>query len=83
MKAVVYHGKGRISLENIPVPEINDNEILIRVHSALICGTDLRIINNGHFKIREGESKILGHEVGGEVVKIGKNVTMDSKLMII
>lgn len=75
MKAVIYHGKGRISLENIPVPEINDNEILIKVYSALICGTDLKIINNGHFKIREGESKILGHEVGGEVVKIGKNVT--------
>lgn len=75
MKAVVYHGKGRISLENIPVPEINDNEMLIKVHSAPICGTDLRIINSGHFKIPEGESKILGHEVGGEVIKIGKNVT--------
>lgn len=74
MKALVYKGKGDIFLEEVPVPKIDENEILIKVNSAPICGTDLKIIDNGHFKIPEGETKILGHEVAGEVVEVGKNV---------
>lgn len=75
MQAVIYHGKGKITLEDIPVPNVSDDEVLIKVCSASICGTDIKILKNGHFKIPEGEKKILGHEVGGKVIKTGKNVT--------
>lgn len=74
MKALVYHGNKIITLENIPVPNINNNEVLIKVYSAPICGTDIKILNHGHFKIPEGKKRILGHEFAGEVVEIGKNV---------
>jgi len=74
MKAVVFHGKDDIRIENVEVPEIGENEILLRVHAASICGTDLKIISNGHFKIPEGETRILGHEMAGEIAAVGSEV---------
>lgn len=75
MKALVYNKKNKITLEDLPIPDYSEDEALIKVYSAPICGTDLKIIGNGHFKIPESEDRILGHEVCGKVVKIGKNVT--------
>jgi len=74
MKAVVFHGKDDIRIENVKVPEIGENEILLRVHAASICGTDLKIISNGHFKIPDGETRILGHEMAGEITAVGSEV---------
>ena len=74
MKAIISHGKGAVSLENIPIPSIGSKDLLLKVFSAPICGTDNRIIKNGHFKIPEGERRVLGHEVGGEVVEVGKDI---------
>lgn len=74
MKAAVYHGLGDIRLENIAIPEITDDEILVKIKACAICGTDLRIYKFGHFKIPEGTSRILGHEIAGEIAKVGKNV---------
>jgi L-iditol 2-dehydrogenase len=50
MKASVYHGPDDIRVEDVPVPEIADGEILIKVLSASICGTDLRIYHGNHRK---------------------------------
>jgi len=74
MKALIYHKKEKITLEEIPIPIIGSKDLLLKVHAAPICGTDIKIIKNGHFKIPEGEKRILGHEVGGEVVEIGKDI---------
>ncbi len=74
MKAAYYYGKQDIRVEDVPLPDITDNDMLIKVKAAAVCGTDLRIFKFGHFKIPEGEKRVLGHEIAGEIVKIGKNV---------
>jgi len=56
------------------MPEINENELLIKVKACNICGTDIKILKYGYHKIKEGEHRILGHEVAGEVIKKGGNV---------
>jgi L-iditol 2-dehydrogenase len=74
MIAVIYKGKKQISVEDVPIPEISENEILLRVRAASICGTDLKIKEFGHFKNPEDRPIILGHEFSGEIAKSGKNV---------
>ena len=74
MLAGVYTGKKKIELREVKIPEIKNNEILLKVKSAAICGTDLRILRSGHFKIKEGENRILGHEFAGVIEKVGSDV---------
>ncbi len=70
MKAVIYTGK-EIRLKNVPVPEISEFQVLIKVKAVGICGTDLAIIK-GHLPVKP--PIILGHEFAGEVIKVGKSV---------
>ena len=58
------------------MPEINENELLIKVKACNICGTDIKILKYGYHKIKEGEHRILGHEVTGEVIKKGGNLSV-------
>ena len=74
MKAAYFYGKEDIRVEEVPVPEVNDNEMLLKIKLACICGTDQRIFRFGHFKIPEGTKRVLGHELVGELVKVGSNV---------
>ncbi|MHB1375880.1 MAG: zinc-dependent dehydrogenase [Candidatus Humimicrobiaceae bacterium] len=74
MLAVVYQGKGSIKVENVPVPSITPNEILLRVKAATICGSDIKIKTFGHFKNPEDKKIILGHEVAGEIAEVGSNL---------
>lgn len=74
MKAAIYYGIGDIRVEEVKKPEINDDEMLIRVKTCAICGTDIRIYKHGHFKIQEGDRRILGHEIAGVIEEIGGNV---------
>lgn len=69
MKAVVYRGAGRLTVESVPVPALEPGDLLLRVKAASICATDQKIVARGHFKIPEGSSRILGHELVGEVVE--------------
>jgi L-iditol 2-dehydrogenase len=75
MLAAVYHGPHDIRLEEVPVPQQGPREAVMRVRAASICATDLRIFNHGHFKIPEGAVRILGHELAGEIVAVGEQVT--------
>ena len=72
MKAAYYYEPGRIQAEEVPEPTIQDNELLIRVRSTAICGTDMRIYKHGHFKIPTGTRRVLGHEIAGEIVHVGQ-----------
>jgi L-iditol 2-dehydrogenase len=71
MRAAVYRGAGQISLEKVPVPQISDGELLIRVHTCGICGTDLKKIEHGLV----APPRIFGHEISGTVVKKGKKAS--------
>ena len=74
MQAAVYHGPNDIRVEEVPIPQIGPDEILIKVLNANICGTDLRIFHGHHREYPEGTVRIPGHEVTGEIFKVGENV---------
>lgn len=68
MKAWVLHELGNISCENVNVPEITENEVLVKVKAAGVCGSDIpRIYTSGTYSY----PLIPGHEFSGQVVKIG------------
>ncbi len=71
MQAVVYHGVNDVRLETVPVPEIGPGEILVRVHTCGICGTDLKKIATGS----HSAPRIFGHETTGIVAAIGQGVS--------
>lgn len=70
MQAAVYRGKGEVRLETVPVPEIGPGELLIRVHTCGICGTDLKKIATGS----HSAPRIFGHEIAGVVAAAGPGV---------
>lgn len=74
MKAAFYYEPKVLKVENVDVPKITDDEILVKMRASAVCGTDLRIFNYGHFKINPGERRVLGHEIAGDIVEMGKNV---------
>ncbi|QNI32990.1 alcohol dehydrogenase catalytic domain-containing protein [Alloacidobacterium dinghuense] len=71
MQAVVYRAVNDVRVETIPVPEIGPGEILIRVHSCGICGTDLKKIHTGS----HSAPRIFGHETSGTIVKTGEGIS--------
>ncbi|HEY3768054.1 MAG TPA: zinc-dependent dehydrogenase [Candidatus Angelobacter sp.] len=71
MQAAVYHGKDDVRLETVPVPEIGAGELLVRIHSCGICGTDLKKISTGS----HSAPRIFGHEMSGQVVAMGAGVS--------
>jgi len=73
MNAAVLTEYGKIEWQTVPVPEINDDQVLIKVGAVGICGSDLHIYN-GDFAPRTQTPMIQGHEFAGTIVKIGKNV---------
>ena len=75
MRAAVYHGPNDIRVESTPVPEIGADEILLKVLNANICGTDLRILHGQHRMYPKGTIRIPGHEVAGEIVEVGENIS--------
>jgi alcohol dehydrogenase len=73
MQAVVYHGPGDRRLENVPDPRIEDpNDVIVRVSTSTICGTDLHILRGDVPTIRPGT--VLGHEGVGVVEEAGAAV---------
>jgi len=75
MLAAVYHGPNDLRLENVPIPEIAQGEILVKVDSASICGTDLRIYHGNHRMYPPGTVRIPGHEVVGRIARLGAGIT--------
>lgn len=73
MKAAFVTGVEKVEIREIERPAIGDGEVLIRVASAGVCGSDLHLFRGTH-AFRKPPA-ILGHEVAGEVVEIGKAVS--------
>src|SRR3954468_18077777 len=71
MVAAVYRGKNDVRLETVPVPEIGRGEILVKVHTCGICGTDLKKIATAS----HSAPRIFGHETAGTVAATGEGVT--------
>lgn len=78
MKAIRIHGPRDARYEEIPDPEPGPDDVLIKVKSVAICGTDIELFDGTMFYIKSGMTKypfIPGHEWSGEVVEPGSNVT--------
>jgi 2-desacetyl-2-hydroxyethyl bacteriochlorophyllide A dehydrogenase len=72
MKAAVYHGPGRLAVEEVPPPEAGADDVVVKVHACGVCGSDLHGYRAGLW-VEPGE--IMGHEWAGEVVARGANVS--------
>jgi L-iditol 2-dehydrogenase len=75
MKSARLYGKGDIRIDEIDIPLINEDEILIKVKAAFICGTDVRFFNNGKPGIDTENPRVLGHEFSGIIDKVGSSVS--------
>jgi len=75
MLAARLYGKNDLRIENIPVPEITDDEILVRVKAAALCGTDLRMYSNGVLGVDGDNPLVLCHEFAGIIEETGSRVS--------
>ncbi len=71
MRAVVYRGVNDMRVETVPVPAIGPGELLVKVATCGICGTDLKKIHTGS----HSAPRIFGHEMAGVIVAAGEGVT--------
>jgi L-iditol 2-dehydrogenase len=70
MRAVVYRGIDDLRLETVPVPEIGPGELLVKIATCGICGTDLKKVHTGS----HSAPRIFGHEMAGTIVRVGDGV---------
>lgn len=74
MKAAVYHGKRDLRVEEIPLRELESNEVMIQVKYCGVCGTDMHIFNGEGGAFAVNPPLIPGHEFSGIVHKVGSEV---------
>lgn len=74
MKAVIVNSKGKKELCEVPDLSARAGELIVKVKSAAICGTDLRIIHGISNQQGEAPDRILGHEFSGEIAQVGEGV---------
>ncbi len=77
MKALVKsHAKKGIWLEDVPMPEVGNNDVLIKVQKTAICGTDIHIYNWDAWAQKTIPVPMTtGHEFAGVIAEMGQNVT--------
>lgn len=74
MKALLYHGPGKMDLEDVPKPKLLEgNDALVRIRKTTLCGTDLHILQGDVPTVVEG--RVLGHEGIGVIEEVGPSVT--------
>jgi L-iditol 2-dehydrogenase len=75
MTAAVLYGREDIRIERLPVPVAGAGEIVVRVHAALTCGTDLKVYRRGYHAKMLTPPIPFGHELAGTVHDVGSGVT--------
>ena len=74
MNAAVLYGKEDVRIERVPIPAAGSGEIVIRVHAALTCGTDLKVFRRGYHARMIAPPALFGHELAGVVHETGAGV---------
>ena len=69
----VMTNPGEIIFREVPVPEVKDNQVLVKIMNIGICGSDIHVYHGKHPFTKYPVTQ--GHEVSGEIAKIGKDVT--------
>jgi 2-desacetyl-2-hydroxyethyl bacteriochlorophyllide A dehydrogenase len=70
MRAAVYHGQRELAVEEVPVPELGEHDVLLEVSHCGICGSDLHFVLEGWGR----PGSVEGHEFSGRVVAVGPDV---------
>ena len=73
MKAAVFEGLNNMIVKEVPIPEIDENSVLVKVMACAVCGSDIRIFHHGNNRVNP--PAILGHEIAGQIVAVGSQVT--------
>lgn len=73
MRAVTFHAPGDLRVGDVDEPEAGPRELKLRMHATATCGTDVKIFKHGHHRL--DPPQIIGHELAGEVVTVGAEVT--------
>lgn len=74
MKAARFYEKHKLIVEDVPVRQPSENEVLIKVRYCGVCGTDVHIFEGDKGSAQVNPPVILGHELSGDVIKVGSNV---------
>lgn len=74
MKAIQYYGPQNIKFEEVPVKPPQEGEVVVKVMSALTCGTDVKTFRRGHPVLIKTTPSGFGHEFSGIIDKVGRNV---------
>ncbi len=73
MKAAVLEELNRIVVRDIPEPACGPEEAILKVQACAICGSDIRIFHYGNDRVKM--PAVIGHEIAGEIVRVGANVS--------
>ncbi|MBV9482303.1 MAG: alcohol dehydrogenase catalytic domain-containing protein [Acidobacteria bacterium] len=74
MTAAVLYGKEDVKIERVPIPRVDEGEVLIKVQVALTCGTDLKVYRRGYHARMIMPPALFGHELAGVVENVGSGV---------
>src|ERR1039457_5030645 len=74
MQAAVLYGREGVRLESVPIPAIGRGELLVRVRTALTCGTDVKVFRRGYHAKMIKPPALFGHEMAGDIVAVGEGV---------
>ena len=70
MQAAVLYGKEDVRIESVSVPEIGPGDLLVRVRTALTCGTDVKVFRRGYHARMIQPPALFGHEMAGDVAAV-------------
>jgi L-iditol 2-dehydrogenase len=74
MTAAVLYGKEDIKIERVPIPHLEEGEVLIKVQVALTCGTDVKVYRRGYHARMIVPPALFGHELAGTIQEVGPAV---------
>jgi L-iditol 2-dehydrogenase len=74
MQAAILYGKEDVRMESVPIPSIGPGELLVRVRTALTCGTDVKVFRRGYHAKMIRPPALFGHEMAGDVVAVGDGI---------
>jgi len=77
MKAALLEELNSINVKDIEMPKCADDEAILKVNACAVCGSDIRIFHFGNERVKP--PTVIGHEIAGQIVEVGKNVTRVKK----
>ena len=73
MKAAVFEALDVMKVKEVETPVCGENDVLVKIKACAVCGSDIRIFHSGNTRV--SPPQVIGHEMSGEIVQVGKNVS--------